>query len=60
MSAIFISHSSADDSLAFEVAAHLGELGHRSVFLDFDPAQASLPVEIGSRSFTCGCAPARL
>src|SRR6476661_3657710 len=39
MSAIFISHSSADNALASEVATQLADLGHRSVFLDFDPAQ---------------------
>jgi WD40 repeat protein len=38
MSALFISHSSADNALAGEVAARLAEMGHRSVFLDFDPA----------------------
>src|SRR5215831_3990127 len=38
MSAIFISHSSADNATASEVAARLEQMGHRSTFLDFDPA----------------------
>ncbi|MEM7352674.1 MAG: TIR domain-containing protein [Acidobacteriota bacterium] len=38
MSAIFISHSSHDNEAAAEVRARLAELGHRSIFLDFDPA----------------------
>jgi len=38
MSAIFISHSSKDNQLAGEVREWLAGLGHRSVFLDFDPA----------------------
>jgi len=38
MSAIFLSHSSADNVVAGEVATRLLEMGHRSVFLDFDPA----------------------
>ncbi|MHC4071716.1 MAG: nSTAND1 domain-containing NTPase, partial [Planctomycetota bacterium] len=38
MSAIFISHSSRDNAAAEELRARLVELGHRSVFLDFDPA----------------------
>lgn len=39
MSAIFISHSSRDNELASELGARLKEQGHRSVFLDFDPAE---------------------
>ena len=39
MSAIFISHSSKDNAIAGEVRAWLEEQGHRSVFLDFDPAE---------------------
>ncbi|MBL8473375.1 MAG: TIR domain-containing protein [Rhodocyclaceae bacterium] len=38
MSALFISHSSADNAVAREVAARLADMGHGSVFLDFDPA----------------------
>jgi len=37
MSAIFLSHSSADNEISAEVKAWLAEQGHRSVFLDFDP-----------------------
>lgn len=37
MSALFISHSSADETLAGELKARLAAAGHRSVFLDFDP-----------------------
>jgi WD40 repeat protein len=37
MSAIFISHSSKDNTIAGEVKAKLLAQGHRSVFLDFDP-----------------------
>ena len=39
MSAIFISHSSADNAVADELKALLAAHGHRSTFLDFDPAQ---------------------
>ena len=38
MSAIFISHSSKDNEAADEICNWLAEQGHRSVFLDFDPA----------------------
>ena len=38
MSAIFISHSSHDNHVADEIRTWLAEQGHRSVFLDFDPA----------------------
>ena len=38
MSAIFISHSSQDNAVAEEIRTWLAEQGHRSVFLDFDPA----------------------
>lgn len=38
MSAIFLSHSSADDAAAEEIRRWLAEKGHQSVFLDFDPA----------------------
>ncbi|MBT8364771.1 MAG: toll/interleukin-1 receptor domain-containing protein [Deltaproteobacteria bacterium] len=37
MGAIFISHSSKDDSVAAELKHNLAAQGHRSVFLDFDP-----------------------
>src|SRR5437764_1349822 len=37
MSAIFISHSSADKEAAKKIQARLEKQGHRSVFLDFDP-----------------------
>ena len=38
MSTIFLSHSSQDNLIAEQVKARLQQLGHRSVFLDFDPA----------------------
>ncbi len=38
MSSIFLSHSSRDNSIAQHVKTRLEEWGHRSVFLDFDPA----------------------
>jgi Novel STAND NTPase 1/TIR domain len=38
LSQIFISHSSRDDPTALEIGAWLASQGHRSVFLDFDPA----------------------
>jgi WD40 repeat protein len=38
MSAIFISHSSRDHAIASELQTRLAEEGHRSIFLDFDPA----------------------
>jgi WD40 repeat protein len=42
MSAIFISHSSADNAAAAEMKAWLEAQGHNSIFLDFDPA-AGIP-----------------
>ena len=42
MSAIFISHSSADNAVAAVLQAQLAARGHRSVFLDFDP-QLGIP-----------------
>jgi TIR domain len=42
MSAIFISHSSKDNAIAGAIKGKLAEQGHRSVFLDFDPA-AGIP-----------------
>jgi WD40 repeat protein len=42
VSAIFISHSSRDASVSKEVMDRLFAQGHRSVFLDFDPA-AGIP-----------------
>ncbi len=38
MSAIFLSHSSKDNAAAAEMKERLGQQGHRSLFLDFDPA----------------------
>lgn len=38
MSSIFLSHSSKDNPIAEQVKARLFQMGHRSVFLDFDPA----------------------
>ena len=38
MSSIFLSHSSQDNPIAEQVKARLEQWGHRSVFLDFDPA----------------------
>ena len=38
MSAIFISHSSADSRIAAAIREKLAADGHRSIFLDFDPA----------------------
>ncbi|SDJ51313.1 hypothetical protein SAMN04487926_15727 [Paraburkholderia steynii] len=37
MTAIFISHSSADNPAAAEMKAWLEAQGHTSLFLDFDP-----------------------
>ena len=37
MTAIFISHSSADNTVAAEMKVWLEGLGHTSLFLDFDP-----------------------
>ncbi|HJY82050.1 MAG TPA: hypothetical protein VKK81_13335 [Candidatus Binatia bacterium] len=37
MTAIFISHSSADNATAAEMKAWLEVQGHTSLFLDFDP-----------------------
>lgn len=42
VSALFVSHSSADNAIAADLVARLGTLGHRSVFLDFDP-QLGIP-----------------
>ena len=39
MSAIFISHSSADNEAATDLNKRLEQQGHHSVFLDFDPEQ---------------------
>ena len=39
MSAIFLSHSSADNDVALQIRDWLEKQGYRSVFLDFDPAQ---------------------
>jgi WD40 repeat protein len=38
MSSIFLSHSSKDNAIAGQLKTCLTEWGHRSVFLDFDPA----------------------
>jgi hypothetical protein len=38
MGAIFLSHSNKDNAAAAEIKARLDGNGHRSVFLDFDPA----------------------
>jgi hypothetical protein len=38
MAAIFISHSSKDAAFAAEFQQRLQRQGHRSIFLDFDPA----------------------
>lgn len=58
MSAIFLSHSSHDNERAAEIKAWLGERGHRSVFLDFDPergipAGRSWEKELYQRLRTC-------
>ena len=37
MSLIFISHSSRDNRVALDLKERLKDLGHSSVFLDFDP-----------------------
>ncbi len=39
MSAIFISHSSADNVVADKLVKRLKQQGHESIFLDFDPEQ---------------------
>jgi hypothetical protein len=38
VSAIYISHSSRDNTQAADIQQHLVDNGHRSIFLDFDPA----------------------
>ncbi|MDF0676805.1 MAG: SUMF1/EgtB/PvdO family nonheme iron enzyme [Nitrospira sp.] len=38
MSSIFLSHSSKDNGIAQQLKARLEQWGHRSIFLDFDPA----------------------
>ncbi len=38
MSSIFLSHSSHDNGMAEQVKVRLEQWGHRSIFLDFDPA----------------------
>jgi hypothetical protein len=43
MASIFISHSSRDGEAAEEFRALLRELGHESVFLDFDPEDGIPP-----------------
>jgi WD40 repeat protein len=43
LSAIFLSHSSADNQVAGELRAWLGKLGYASIFLDFDPEQGIPP-----------------
>ncbi|MFY0989563.1 TIR domain-containing protein [Halomonas sp. C05BenzN] len=43
MSTLFISHSSADNAAASEMARWLQRHGHRSVFLDFDPEHGIPP-----------------
>jgi hypothetical protein len=40
---IFVSHSSADNSLAVRVRECLGELGYDSVFLDVSPTEGLVP-----------------
>jgi hypothetical protein len=47
MTAIFISHSSADNAAA-DMKAWLEAQGHTSLFLDFDPEQASKAVPSGN------------
>jgi hypothetical protein len=42
MSSIFLSHSSQDNATAEQVEVRLEQWGHRSIFLDFDPA-AGIP-----------------
>jgi WD40 repeat protein len=37
MSSIFISHNSKDNQFAAKVKVYLEQIGHRSLFLDFDP-----------------------
>jgi WD40 repeat protein len=39
LSAIFLSHSSADNDAALQIRDWLEKQGYRSMFLDFDPAQ---------------------
>ena len=39
MSAIFVSHSSADNHAALQLHDWLEKQGYRSTFLDFDPTQ---------------------
>jgi WD40 repeat protein len=43
VTAIFLSHSSKDNAAAAEMNERLHEQGHRSLFLDFDPAKGIPP-----------------
>jgi formylglycine-generating enzyme required for sulfatase activity len=43
MSSIFLSHSSKDNGIALDLKARLEQMGHQSVFLDFD-SEDGIPV----------------
>jgi hypothetical protein len=51
MTAIFISHSSADNAAAAEMKRWLEAQGHTSLFLDFDPEAG---IKAGSLGITVG------
>ena len=59
MTAIFISHSSADNAAAADMKAWLEAQGHPSLFLDFEPEAASKGAAAGSRRFISRCANVR-
>jgi hypothetical protein len=59
MTAIFISHSSADRVAAENVKRWLEAQGHASLFLDFDVESGIKPVATGSRRSIRSCASAR-
>jgi hypothetical protein len=59
MTAIFISHSSADNSAASEMKAWLEQQGHTSLFLDFDPEVGIRAGGDWEETFTTSCASVR-
>ena len=59
MTAIFISHSSADNAAAADMKPWLEAQGHTSLFLDFDPEAGSKAAAAGSRRCISSCASAR-
>ena len=59
MTAIFISHSSADNNAASEMKAWLEQQGHTSLFLDFDPEAGIGQAATGRRRSITSCASVR-